>query len=276
MSKLHLSTHLLKLYEYIYHNPYTTIDELTYTFNKSKRSIYSYIKEINDSILFEDNQIILSRNPTGYFIKEYASDLLDNQIVDNQEDRIRLLMQELLIDNTYQKIDDLSEIFFVSPQTIKNDMRIVKKRLLNYQIIITQKPYYGIIVEGSEINIRRALVDIVLNHHTVEFTKEEREFFNNKNIDIYALSYYILSILNGNYISIPDYQLKSLIFHVAIAILRIQQGYLITDEPTVIMKDVPVFHQIINRCESTFNIHISDIEKEIYMSTLYQKSVMYP
>lgn len=261
MKKLHLATHLLKLYEYIYRNPYVPIDQLSYHFNKSKRSIYSYIKSINDCFDDDDNKIILSQNPTGYFIKKYPSELLENQIVDNQEDRVRLFIRELLVNNIYQKIDDFADMFYVSSQTIKNDLRIVKKRLLNYQITITQKPYYGILIEGNEINIRKALVNIVLNHRTVEITKEELNFFKNKNVDLYALYYYVLSVLNGNYISIPDYQLKSLIFHIAIAIVRIQQGYFLTDEPEILMKDIPVFNQIIGRCESIFHINIPDIEK---------------
>lgn len=271
MNNLHLPSHLLQLYTYIYQHPYTSIDNLAYHFDKSKRTIYTYIKEINEYFPVHCNQITLHHNPNGYYIQSYPTHL-SNYAYDDQYTRIHQLMIELLMHNEYKKIDDFASHYYVSAQTIKNDLKIVKKRLNNYNIEIIHKPYHGIIIQGDEKYIRKALTDIVCDHKIVEFTDEECRFFSE--FDIYTLSYFILSTLNGNNISIPDYQLKLLIFQIGISIMRIQHNHIITEYSEIKIIPSPVFNQIIHRCELNFHIDIPQSEK-IYLYKYFVSTIEY-
>lgn len=257
--KIDLPSRLLKIYQYVYQHPNVTIFDLAVIFDKSTRSIYSYIKDINDCIKKDENKLKYNRITTGYYIDGNPI-IEDNKTVDNQDERILYLVQYLLEHNTYTKIETIAEQLFVSMQTIKKDLRVVKKKLSNYQITITHKPYYGLKIKATEINIRKALVANVVNHKDIQFTKQEKEFF--KDIDVYAVSYCLLSVFNGNQISIPDYQLKSLVLHVSVALKRIKQGMYVDEVPEIKIKEVQVFNQVIKKCEEVFHIEIPEIERK--------------
>ena len=249
---------LLKIYHYIYENPNSTIDELAHYFRKSTRSMYAYVKEINEVIEEKKSKVTYNRKTKGYHI-EILFEIGEENQVDSQSERIHYLLQYLLQANAYTKIEDLADQLYVSPQTIKSDLKHVKKKLIAYQIEIMSKPYYGIKIKGLESNIRKALVAFMMDHQTIEFTKGERDFLNE--IDIYALSYCLLSVFNGNHISIPDYQIKSLVFQVAVSLKRIKQEAYIEINPTVEAKKVGIFEQAIQKSEEFFKLEIPEIER---------------
>ena len=258
MKVLKLPNRLLKIYHYIYENPNLTIDDLVNHFHKSTRSMYTYIKEINEIIEEKSNKVVYDRKTKGYHIEVFPEIMKQNHI-ESQSERISYLLQYLLQANAYTKIEDLADQIYVSSQTIKNDLKQVKKKLTPYHIEVNSKPYYGIKIQGLESNIRKALSAFVMDHQTIEFTKNEQEFFSE--MDIYAVSYCLLSVFNGNHISIPDYQIKSLVFQVAVALKRIKQGACIEKNPMLKIKEIAIFEQVIQKCETFFHIEIPQIER---------------
>lgn len=258
MKPLKLPNRLLKIYGHIHENPHLIINDLANQFQKSTRSMYSYIKEINEMIEEKNNKIVYNRKTKGYHIEVFP-EVLEQSCMDSQSERIPYLLQYLLQADCYVKIEDLATQIHVSMQTIKNDLKIVKERLIAHHLEIVGKPYYGIKIEGLESNIRKAMSALVMNHQTIEFTREEQEFFHE--LDIYALSYCLLSVLNGNHISVPDYQIKSLVFQVGIALKRIKQEAYIEMGPDVQIKEIDLFEQAIKKCEDFFDVTLPKIER---------------
>jgi len=258
MKVLKLPNRLLKIYAHIYENPNLVISDLANHFQKSTRSMYIYIKEINELIEEKNNQIIYNRKTKGYHIMVFP-EILEQNHIDSQSERIAYLLQYLLQTDSYIKIEDLASRIYVSSQTIKNDLKVVKENLATYHLEILSKPYYGIKIKGLESNIRKAMSALVMNHQVIEFTREEQDFFGE--MDIYALSYCLLSVFNGNQISIPDYQIKSLVFHVGIALKRIKQGTYTETEPNIQIKSIALFEQAIKKCEEFFHVTLPEIER---------------
>ena len=58
----------------------------------------------------------------------------------------------------FVRIDDLSEMLYVSRSTITNDIRNVEDSLKSYHITLIRRPNYGLHIQGSEFDIRNCMI----------------------------------------------------------------------------------------------------------------------
>ena len=70
---------------------------------------------------------------------------------------------ELLNSNDYVKSEDLAEKMFISRAQISKDIKNVKEKLKPYDLKIISKPYHGMKIEGTELNIRKYITNENLN-----------------------------------------------------------------------------------------------------------------
>lgn len=155
-----------------------TLDSLLEYFNISKRTLYYSIGEINDFI--KEIGEIKTINRKVIFIGdieklkkklEYSNEIY----FDANKRRIELL--NIIFINPQITIEQMSEKFLVSKNTIVNDISFIKKILKKRNIILHYKGEY--ILDGNEIDIRELFLknlenkqfNIVENKHILDFDK---------------------------------------------------------------------------------------------------------
>jgi mannitol operon transcriptional antiterminator len=79
------------------------------------------------------------------------------------EQRRMLLTAELLKNKNISKLVTFAQLFDVSEATISNDLSALDAWFKNHNLALIRKPGYGIELEGSEDDVRRAMTDFVHN-----------------------------------------------------------------------------------------------------------------
>lgn len=80
--------------------------------------------------------------------------------------RVYYILTYLLNHASYVKLDELSEMLYVSRNTITADLKQVEDILSLYELTITRRPNYGICLEGSEFNRRRCIANCLYKNNT--------------------------------------------------------------------------------------------------------------
>lgn len=163
---------ILKL---IFQNPNITITELLSELNVSERTIYYDLNNIDDFLL-ENNLPALEKSKTkGVTLKltegEYS--LLFSKInnasyeyVLSQEERVIIIINELIKAGEYIIIDELSRRVNVSRSTLLKDIKVVKSYLEDKKCKIISKPRYGIKIGGNEADIRGLIIDHIFQRYS--------------------------------------------------------------------------------------------------------------
>ncbi|MFV0556951.1 MAG: BglG family transcription antiterminator [Lactovum sp.] len=149
------------IYQYLKLEEFVTADELAKKVKLSNRTVRSYIKEMR--ITLEKYGInVISKPRFGYKLEIFDIDLYKkSQIlserktpIENKE-RERYLMELLVSEESYLRIDDISELFYVSRGTISRILKTIEGELNKFNISLQRKANYGIKIKGKEIDIRR-------------------------------------------------------------------------------------------------------------------------
>jgi transcriptional antiterminator/mannitol/fructose-specific phosphotransferase system IIA component (Ntr-type) len=236
---------------------YRSILQLSKKFGVSNRTVRYDLDKIDD-FLKSSNLPQLIRKPNegisykcSSLEKNNVLNLLGeidlNQYVLSQDERITMILTELLEIRNYMTLDKLAEVLLVSRSTILKDMDKVKEWLLNKNLELKASKRHGIKIIGEERYIRKAAISLLTTNVDIykaldlikaskvsksEFglDKYQKELF--KDIDISYIE---------NCLDIAEKQLETkftdeaysgLIIHIAIAIKRIQE-----DKDIVMEKD---------------------------------------
>lgn len=223
----HIIQHLLKSDGLI------TSSELATVLQVSSRTIRDDIKELNE-LLNKNIAHIESYRGRGYRLdvideerfKQFlqkATKENNNVIPTEPDERIQFLMEKLLLQSTYIKIDDLADELFVSRSTLQYDLKSVREILGDYNLYLEQKPNYGIKVLGDEMQIRFCISEYIFNQDPaiVDQTADWLEILPKNEIESIRNS--ILAKLRKHQAIITDISLHNLITHIAIACKRIRE-----------------------------------------------------
>lgn len=128
--------------------------------------------EVIDAILTSVGANVVSKSGSGYTIEVHHENefsiFIDsfNEKYNNNtplpmynEERIRYLMHYLLLADTHIKSEAFLDHLFISKTTLTQDLRYVRTILQDYHLTLSQKPNYGMLIEGKEQHIRLALID---------------------------------------------------------------------------------------------------------------------
>lgn len=200
---------------------------------------------------------------------------------DKDERRKRLIL-EILRDSTPKKLYYYSNILGVSEATISNDMEAIEGWFETFNIKIIRKQGYGVALEGSEKDYRKAVrkfIDENIGSMMITnlFSEKERTVFDvigNKEDNIYNLLNdeilkgvvtCFLSIKDKRILQLTENSYIGLIVHVTIAVNRIFQNEIIENNEELIKRfqddeDYGLALRIVNSLEEEFQIEIPDIE----------------
>lgn len=236
----------------------------------SVRTIKTYVHDINDEL-----PGTIHSSYEGYSIdKQKAQQLLlnnVNHIPQNSDERVSYIINQLIHHNSAAALDvyDLCDELYISLSTLKNELNKVKKKLQAFDLTLTTK---GDLVActGLEKNKRKLLSSILYDESNVNFVNLKSIQNAFVDIDISFIRATILEIFDKYHYFINDYSLINLVLHVTIAIDRIRNNNINTQDirtlPDVRLHEYELATEIAHRFEEHFHITFSDAE--IYEMTL--------
>ena len=205
----------------------------------------------------------------------------------SSSDRQRFIFLKLLQnDPNFRTMQQFADALYVSRIGISKDLEEVEKILARYNLQLLRKPHYGLEVEGSEENWRRAVADYLVSVVDKDVLFEtlnqniERSFLDSSRID--PISYkQIRSLFPENVIRIvreileqterergmyfTDDDFVSLLIHLVIGLERIKQNKALTMSQAQLQhlreqSEFALAKQIADQLESVFNFKIPDAE----------------
>lgn len=133
--------------------------------NVSTRTLRKYIARANDA-LEGAASITLPRGEGYRFIVQDAkafeswnakNGLSVDPACKTPEERVNYLLNDLLIRGDWIKLQELSNVLYVSKSTLSEDLKKVEERLRSYDLVLEKRSHYGIRVVGSEMSRRLCL-----------------------------------------------------------------------------------------------------------------------
>lgn len=281
------------LYQLINSKEFTTAKELATVFNVSERTIRYDLDELD--YFLESNSLPLLERKSNVGIK-YKLNTVNSEKVKaitsdlnyayyniSRDERINIILKELFNSNDYITIDELAVKVSSSRGTVVNDLKYAKTWLKQRKIILRSSKYKGICIQGNEISIRKAIVEINKNslkklNRNVSLDYEDYNvitgLFNKE--DIALINSCISEAENKLGIVFSDNSYVNLTLHLGFALKRIRQGNYINSSEVnyfkelINSKEYKIAKKIINNIEKKLDIKINN--EEIGYVALYLAS----
>lgn len=201
--------------------------------------------------------------------------------VSNREERRKRLILEILKEKGLKKLFYYANQFQVSEATISSDLEAVEGWLNQQNLVIKRKPGYGVMVEGTEKDYRRAIRTFIEENMDTRFLQEayevgeQDEYFHwidNRGFrrildeDILKRVVKCLSAINNKkMMSLTENSYMGLVLHVFIAISRILKNELMEQQSEWQSQmeedeDYRLAEEIVAGLSQEFDITIPDME----------------
>jgi len=208
---------------------YKTAESFSEKLNLSSKTIRTLLK-ILDETLIENGAHIISKHGYGYrlviddFEKIKKFKLLNQKLYlpETSEERIQYLLEYLLNCKDYVKIEDLSQMIYVSKKTLTHDIKEVESLMRKYNLEIDRKPYHGIRVVGAEFDLRLCIAEFTERRIKIDLNYPEE-----LNEELKEIAQIIMKVIDNKNYKISDVAFQNLIVHIHIAIKRIKANYYI-------------------------------------------------
>lgn len=210
-------------------NDYVSCKEIAAKLNVSIRTIKSDINGLKDIIKDMDPLCHIESVPSkGYKIQSnYDLELSENKYLSKSyfftankylEDDIRQTKMFLDILHLPQPvtINLLIEKYYISRTTLYKDLDMIAQDLHKYHVELIYKPYQGIYIDGTEVNIRAALQNKLLVNAPV---LEENDLWQQLRFTKENLLEFISSFAINK---ISDFELSNLYEHLIVLLMRCQ------------------------------------------------------
>lgn len=265
-----------------------TADQMATHLNISNKTVRSYLHK-SISIL-ESFNIELIRTPgVGYSLKGEKECILNlqNYLLDNihksnnlmKDDRIIFICYHLLKYDSPIYIRFLENKLFISRSSIYSDIEKVSILLKKYNLTVTPSRKHGIILNGSEIDKRNALYELINNCHNQSFYSFDNE------INEYISSYYqsdsqtkkinqlIQKVEKSNHIKIAHSDIDYIVVMIQICINRIKNSQFINlnEEQKNYYRKIcnqKYLENINNYFNQYFSVQLNE-DEILYLTTLF-------
>ncbi len=195
----------------------------------STKTVRNLLKELN-KIIKRHGAIIVSKPGAGFclqvnerkvwkqFKNSYLKQFDKKNLPQTSQERIQYLLEYLIHSTDYVKLDDLSELMYISKRTLSNYLKSIEKIIKPYKIKLIRKPNYGIKLKGKEFSLRLCLANHIANGNQAKILSEN---------DMDILAHCIQDCLRAFNYQLSDIALQNLIIHLFIAIKRINGNHYI-------------------------------------------------
>ena len=162
-------------------------------------------------------KVVDEKSFTEFLINDWRRYAYYHSINSSVDFRIENIIKLFLFSDTYIRQQDIAEKFHLSLSQVNKDIKKTKKILEKYNLSLASKPHYGMKIIGDEKDIRIAIKN--------EIGEESYIFDIDKDRKILNTIEEVVEELNFNPVfNMPYVEVKNLIIHIYIAILRINQG----------------------------------------------------
>jgi len=259
---------------------YVTSEDLQEVLNVSQKTVYRLINKINNENL--DGPLIISERGRGYklnyekFINYQKGNNKYKEKQFSPNERRKRIMEELLLSSPKPiNIYHLFSKYYVGDSVTFNDEQIMSEELKKYNLILERKNR-TLAILGEEVNIRKAIKDIIEIFNTIDIDDLKRnQELNFNQYDVLLILDQLRKIEEDLDITIPYPYNVNIFSHLYILLSRSRKvpAGLFTDkisneEMENMKRDIlyPVAKVIVHNIEEYLNSPLPD--SEIYF--LYQ------
>lgn len=248
---------------------YVTASELAKILDLNEKTVRTTIGKMRDS-LDEYGIEIESKTRKGYHLLIYDKEkyqafinndewLSKNDIPNNSKEREEWLLDYLLKQHKFVRIDDLSEMLYVSRSTITNDIRNVEDSLKSYHITLIRRPNYGLHIQGSEFGIRNCMISQFKDN------KWAQRFSDKEENELKEISKILLNNIQNQKVVLSKSMIQEMTSCIYIAKVRYEENYKITVSKNEVVHRIykpciDVATNIVEELNEKFHIHLLDSE----------------
>ena len=229
-----VSRQMSDIYRKLSENEYQTAEAIAEELGVSSKTIRNQLKNLNE-LLSEFEVHVESKHGAGYRLavhnpsrrKELEElmqkrELQESAIPNSSEERVQYLLEYLLNGEGYVKLDDLSELLYISKKTLTNNLKEVECLLGEYNLCLKRKPNYGVRVEGKEFDRRLCIAGYVAKKIRL---LEKLDGDQDVTEEIQWIYQCVRGCLSKYNFDISNVAFQNLILHIQIAILRMRGGH---------------------------------------------------
>ncbi|MGL5381006.1 BglG family transcription antiterminator [Clostridium sp.] len=245
----------------------------------SSRTIRSDVKELN-YILEPKGAIIYSEKGKGYEINIQNEEMFKsflNELEDKDKDinlsideRIDYIISKLAINNIKHTEGitqmDLADELFISISSLKNNIKIAKDKLAEFNLDIDKISNKGIGLSGDEESLRQYL-NKLWNGENIFFEKDFNIIVSNLlgENSLSKIKKILVGKLEDFNIKLSDIALKDVLSYIVITLVRIKKGFTLSNNQKMDFYSVSdhklsLAKNLIKDLDNEFNIFISENE----------------
>ncbi|MCY3030755.1 MULTISPECIES: BglG family transcription antiterminator [Aerococcus] len=218
------------------------------------------------TITLEDKVYYLNIEDFPAFKQILAGKFRQDTDFNSLNKRQAYILKELIEDQEPVIIDDLAEVTMVSRGTVNNDINHLRQDLVDYNLTIVGTPNKGLTLEGDELDIRTAYVNIVLSYF-----KEDQFIIKDKT--------HLLNLAPN--FNMTNFTKDLLLKVVYVTLLRVRQGHgLMSEMPHYqnFLQGQEDYEVFIAEIEDYFNLTLSHYEYQYlaYPFNIYNKEDIVP
>ncbi|GGB38911.1 transcriptional antiterminator [Lentibacillus populi] len=261
-----------RLINYLLHQSnWQTASVIAQNLQVTDRTIRKCVAEWNNKL--DSNVIISSKHGYKLNIIAYQKALegknKNNYLPATKKDRVNYIINKLIKMKIKLNVYDLSEELFVSEETIRNDIKEIRKFLNKFDLKVSVKGD-NFTIEGEEPDKRKAMRFLVFEEskNPVNLRRSIQAIL--KEIDINDLQKIITDTLLKHNFIINNYVMENILLHFAVTIQRIYENNIIQDNPrnqsVEKTSEYEITKEITGIIEKDYGINFSN--DEIYNLTL--------
>ncbi|HDF2792108.1 TPA: PTS sugar transporter subunit IIA [Clostridioides difficile] len=241
--------------------------------NVSTRSIRKYVNEINSNGEF----ILSSKKGYKVNLNNNCQTKVDSSENISPDNRLNLILKELIVNSNGINIFDLSEDLFVSPATIEGDIVKANKFIGSYNLKIKQSKFLLKLI-GNESAKRKLMSSIIFKETGSDFLSlfDVQKIYQEYNLT--KLKENIIYILKKYNLFINEYAINNILLHLMITIDRIKKNNYIESVEVVNYidnnNDISISRDISNFLESEYNITLTSAELYYLVFQLTNKTTV--
>ncbi|AKP43987.1 TPA: PTS sugar transporter subunit IIA [Clostridioides difficile] len=241
--------------------------------NVSTRSIRKYVNEINSNGEF----ILSSKKGYKVNLNNNCQTKVDSSENISPDNRLNLILKELIVNSNGINIFDLSEELFVSPATIEGDIVKANKFIGSYNLKIKQSKFLLKLI-GNESAKRKLMSSIIFKETGSDFLSlfDVQKIYQEYNLT--KLKENIIYILKKYNLFINEYAINNILLHLMITIDRIKKNNYIESVEVVNYidnnNDISISRDISNFLESEYNITLTSAELYYLVFQLTNKTTV--
>ncbi|UUV15729.1 BglG family transcription antiterminator [Clostridioides difficile] len=241
--------------------------------NVSTRSIRKYVNEINSNGEF----ILSSKKGYKVNLNNNCQTKIDSSENISPDNRLNLILKELIVNSNGINMFDLSEELFVSPATIEGDIVKANKFIGSYNLKIKQSKFLLKLV-GNESAKRKLMSSIIFKETGSDFLSlfDVQKIYREYNLT--KLKENIIYILKKYNLFINEYAINNILLHLMITIDRIKKNNYIESVEVVNYIDnnidINIAKDISNFLEFEYNITLTSAELYYLVFQLTNKTTV--